>query len=185
MPVLAAGSGNIHSHNKIYIRKRHRSTHSTLLLSYHDSWNQMSPTFKSPRKASLLSIRAQRNPALQAKISQMALPLVPLVRLTTGDIHPYFPTTLLNFWLLTSDQLDELAHFYHQRTPSIWSARYPCPVVWGRGLTLEEKRRKIGRFIGLSGCGSPVKTEDQILVEVRRRRDQQEEEMWNRKLKWY
>jgi hypothetical protein len=133
----------------------------------------------------MLSKHTQRSPALQAKICQMALPLAPLVRLTTGDIHPYFPSTLLNFWLLTSDQLDELAHFYHQRTPSVWSAHYPCPVVWGSGLTLEEKRRKIGRFIGLSGCESPVKTESQILEEARRLRGQQEKEMWNRKLRWY
>jgi hypothetical protein len=129
--------------------------------------------------------RAQRNPALQAKLSQMALPLAPLVRLTTGEVHPDFPNTLLNFWLLTSDQLDELAHFYHQRTPSIWSAHYPCPVVWGRNLTLEEKRRKFGRFIGLSGCESPLRTEAQILGEVRRKSGQEEEETWNRKLKWY
>jgi hypothetical protein len=115
----------------------------------------------------------------------MALPLAPLVRLTTGEVHPDFPNTLLNFWLLTSDQLDELAHFYHQRTPSIWSAHYPCPVVWGRNLTLEEKRKKIGRFIGLSGCESPLRTEAQILGEVRRKSGQEEEETWNRKLKWY
>lgn len=115
----------------------------------------------------------------------MALRLAPLVQLTTGHIHPDFPATLLNFWLLTSDQLDELAHFYHQRTPSLWSAHYPCPVVWGRDLTLEEKRRKIGRFIGLSGCESPEKTGEQIMAEIRRKGGQQEDEMWDRKLKWY
>jgi hypothetical protein len=131
------------------------------------------------------STRTQRNPALQAKIAQMALPLAPLVRLTTGDVHPYYPSTLLNFWLLTSEQLDELAHFYHQRTPSVWSAQYPCPVVWGKGLTLEEKRRKIGRFIGLGGCESPVKTEEEILEEARRQRGQPDDDLWNRKLRWY
>lgn len=145
----------------------------------------MSSDSKSIPKASMLFTRSQRNPVLQAKLSQMALQLAPLVRLTTGDIHPDFPSTLLNFWLLTSDQLDELAHFYHQRTPSYWSAHYPCPVTWGRGLTLEEKRRKIGRFIGLSGCESPVKSEEEILEEARRRGNQQEEESWNPKLKWY
>jgi hypothetical protein len=145
----------------------------------------MSPDVKPIEIASMLSTRTQRNPALQAKLSQMALPLAPLVRLTTGEIHPDFPRSLLNFWLLTSDQLDELAHFYHQRTPSVWSAHYPCPVVWGRDLTLEEKRRKIGRFVGLSGCESPVKTEEHILEEVRRKGSQQEEESWNRKLRWH
>jgi hypothetical protein len=136
-------------------------------------------------KASMLSIRSRRNPELQAKISQMALPLAPLVRYPTSEIHPFFPSTLLNFWLLTLEQLDELAHFYHQRTPSYYSAQYPCPVTWGRGLTLEEKRRKIGRFIGLRGCESPVKTEEEILQEIRRRRAEEEEEAWRRKLRSY
>jgi len=134
----------------------------------------------------MLSTRAH-NPALHAKISQMALPLAPLVRLTTGEIHPSFPLTLLNFWLLTSEQLDELAHFYHQRTPSVWSAHYPCPVTWGKGLSLEDKRRKIGRFIGLRGCESPNKTEREIMEEVTRKSQEKEdeEEMWRRKMRWY
>jgi hypothetical protein len=134
----------------------------------------------------MLSTRTQNNPALKAKITTMALPLAPLVQLTTGEVHPAFPLTLLNFWLLNSEQLDELAHFYHQRTPSIWSAHYPCPVTWGGNPTLEEKRRKIGRFIGLRGCESPIKTEEMIMEEVRRRAFQaEEEEVLGRKAKWY
>jgi hypothetical protein len=133
-------------------------------------------------KPAVLSRRLQ-NPDLQAKIDQMALRLAPLVRITSGEVHPYFPATLLNFWVLTSDQLDELAHFYHQRTPSTWSAHYPCPVIWGKGLSLEEKRRKIGRFIGLRGCESPVESEEEIMQEVRQRvrEEQQEELLWRRK----
>lgn len=124
----------------------------------------------------------KHNPALTAKIAQMALPLAPLVRLTTGEAHPSFPCTLLNFWLLTSDQLDDLAHFYHQRTPSIWSAHYPCPVTWGRNLTLEEKRRKIGRLIGLKGCDSPIKTEEMVREEMQRRiREEEEQELFRKK----
>lgn len=134
----------------------------------------------------MLSTRTNKNPALKAKIEQMALPLAPLVRLTTGQVHPAFPLTLLNFWLLNSEQLDDLAHFYHQRTPSDWSAHYPCPVIWGKNLTLEEKRRKLGRFIGLRGCESPIKTEEMIIEEVRRRvHEAEEEEMLGRKAKWY
>ncbi|KAG9240826.1 hypothetical protein BJ878DRAFT_264342 [Calycina marina] len=126
------------------------------------------------------------NPALAAKIQQMALPLHPLVRLTTGKVHPAFPLTLLNFWLLTSSQLDELAHFYHQRTPSEWSSQYPCPVTWGRGLTLEEKRRKLGRFIGLGGCESPVKTDEEVREDARRAgHAKKEEDYIRRKTGWY
>lgn len=98
--------------------------------------------------------RTRQNEALDKKIEQMALPLAPLVQLTSGQIHPAFPTTLLNFWLLTDEQLDEIAHFYHQRTPCQWTRHYPCPITWGEGLTLEEKRRKIGKFIGLRGVSS-------------------------------
>jgi hypothetical protein len=129
---------------------------------------------------------ARRNPALAQKISQMALPLAPLVRITSGEVHPYFPVTLLNFWVLTSQQLDELAHFYHQRTPSVWSSHYPCPVIWGKELTLEEKRRKIGRFIGLRGCESPVKSEEETMRGMRERARREEEEMlFRRKGRFY
>ncbi|KAG4433549.1 hypothetical protein IFR05_010974 [Cadophora sp. M221] len=130
----------------------------------------------------------QRNPALDAKIRQMALPLAPLVRLTTGEVHPVFPSTLLNFWLLTSEQCDELAHFYHQRTPCVYTTHYPCPVVWRTDALLEEKRRRIGRFIGLRGCESPVRllTEEEIQRRVQEERERAiEEERMSEKTRWY
>lgn len=97
-------------------------------------------------------------PAFTQKLTQLRLPLAPLVRLTTGTVHPRFPPTLLHFWLLTDAELDSLATFYHQRAPACaWTSRYPCPVAWPRtGLGIEDKRRKMGRFIGLRGCESPV-----------------------------
>lgn len=95
-----------------------------------------------------------RNEELEKKIAQMALPLAPLVQLTSGTAHPVFPATLLNFWLLTNDQLDELALFYHQRWPCEYTQHYPCPITWDDDLTLEEKRRKIGKFIGLRGVSN-------------------------------
>jgi hypothetical protein len=72
--------------------------------------------------------RAASNAAFKQKLEQMALPLAPLVQLTTGEIHPAFPGTLLNFWLLTDAELEELAHFYHQRTPCRYTFHYPCPI---------------------------------------------------------
>ncbi|KAI0141472.1 hypothetical protein BJ166DRAFT_503598 [Pestalotiopsis sp. NC0098] len=118
----------------------------------------------------------------------MALPLAPLVQLTTGRVHPSFPSTLLRFWLLTDAELEGLAHFYHQRTPCRWTFHYPCPVAWDQGLALEEKRRRIGKFIGLRGCETPVRvrSEDEIMEEARRAREREEEdEVWRRKLHWY
>ena len=76
---------------------------------------------------------SKRNPALAAKIAQLSLPLAPLVSLPSGQVHPSFPKTLLSFWLLTTDQLDELAHFYHQRTPSTVSIPR-CHVIFENEL---------------------------------------------------
>ncbi len=132
--------------------------------------------------------RSVRKPEFQNKISQMALRLSPLVRITTGDVHPAFPPTLLNFWLLTDEQCDEIAHFYHQRTPSIYTRHYPCPIEWRTEASLEEKRRRIGRFIGLRGCESPlrVQSEAEIMREAREARARAEEqEMFRRKMRWF
>ncbi|KAI0104788.1 hypothetical protein GGR51DRAFT_219810 [Nemania sp. FL0031] len=141
-----------------------------------------------PQVAQLGVRRAASNAAFKEKLEQMALPLAPLVQLTTGEIHPSFPGTLLNFWLLTDAELEELAHFYHQRTPCRYTFHYPCPINWSSDVPLEEKRRKIGRFIGLRGCESPIRaqTESQIMEAARRARMvEEEEEIWRRKLHWY
>jgi hypothetical protein len=127
------------------------------------------------------------NPALSAKIAEMRLKLAPLVRITTGAVHPCFPTTLLHYWLLTSAELDELANFYHQRTPSEWTNQYPKMMGWKLNLSLEEKRRKWGKFIGLKGCETPVqiKSEEEIWEEARRQRMAAEDDMMRRKREWY
>jgi hypothetical protein len=144
-----------------------------------------------PRKSKIVKSselsRRRRKLALKAKIVDMRLPLAPLVSITSGEVHPYFPVTLLNFWVLTSEQFDELAHFYHQRTPSAWSRMYPCPVLWGQNLTLKEKRRKIGRFIGLRGCESPVKSDEEIMRALRERgrAEGREELLWRLKRGFY
>ncbi|KIH87827.1 hypothetical protein SPBR_05296 [Sporothrix brasiliensis 5110] len=105
---------------------------------------------------SLASRRIARRPALEAKLAHMAQELQALVNTQTGIAHRDFPLTIVQFWLLTDEQLESLASFYHQRTPTPWKYCYPCPVEWPRiGLTLEDKRRKFGRFIGLRGCDTP------------------------------
>lgn len=113
---------------------------------------------KSTSSSSLSSRLASKSQFVE-KLRQMSLPLAPLVQMTTGQIHPYFPKTLLGFWLLTDDQLDALALFYHQRTHGCpWKYQYPCPITWSASLSTEEKRRKIGKFIGLRGCDTPIET---------------------------
>lgn len=135
-------------------------------------------------RTSLMHRRIARKPALRNKLRDMSIKLSPLVQITSGQIHPAFPKQILQFWLLTDAQLDDMAHFYHQRSPNEWSRQYPCPVNWGANLSLEDKRRKIGKFIGLRGCDTPawLKTEEDIAAEARQARIAEEEEMWNRKL---
>ncbi|KAI1501764.1 hypothetical protein F5X99DRAFT_408783 [Biscogniauxia marginata] len=164
-----------------------------------------SPSRSMPAPSQLGPRRAAKNAAFREKLRQMALPLAPLAQLTTGAVHPAFPGTLLNFWLLTDGELEELAHYYHQRTPSRYTLHYPCPIAsWSSDLPLEEKRRKIGRFIGLRGCQTPPppppppqqqqqqqlrpRSEAELLDEARRARiaaEEEEDEVWRRKLPWY
>ena len=51
------------------------------------------------------------------------------------------------------------------------------PVIWGMEPSLEEKRLRIGRFIGLRGCESPVRSEEEIMREIKERARRGEEEL--------
>lgn len=90
-------------------------------------------------------------------LDHLQLALHPLLSVASGRTHPSFPRSILSYHLLTESQLDELAHFYHQRTPNALSLSYPAPVVmrWEKAAQIEDKRRRFGRFIGLRGCESP------------------------------
>ncbi|KAK4218751.1 hypothetical protein QBC37DRAFT_332689 [Rhypophila decipiens] len=169
------------------------------------SQSPSSPNQQQPPRIQTESLATQTSqppfhPLFPKKIQTLSLPLAPFVQLTSGLVHPAFPQTLLHFWLLTSDQLDALAAFYHQSPPCEWTAHYPCPIVYHADLSLEEKRRKIGKFIGLRGCETPVqtnvdennngfwgraKTEDEIMEDARRARMNQEEDEIRRKMGWY
>ncbi|KAL4989868.1 hypothetical protein BDW68DRAFT_195460 [Aspergillus falconensis] len=108
------------------------------------------------------------HPEFKDKIAHLARKLHPLVSCSTGRTHPYFPKSVLAFNLLTSAQLDALAlHFHQVYPPRRESFRYPLPVkpwlttngfVRDLGVDIEVKRRRFGRFIGLRGCESPIKT---------------------------
>jgi hypothetical protein len=102
--------------------------------------------------------------------------IVPLISMSSGLVHPHFPTTLLRYYLLTHDQLDSLARWYHQVHPPVKETpMYPFSIPsWlgehsgaaadrdgdvcdrARSVDLATKRRRFGRFIGLSGCESPT-----------------------------
>ncbi|KIW33036.1 uncharacterized protein PV07_04538 [Cladophialophora immunda] len=121
-----------------------------------------------------LSPTTQRNRQhYLSSVEHLRAPLVPLISVTTGLPHPEFPTSLLQYHLLTHEQLDSLARWYHQVTPPVEETfQYPAWIPPWTGLSrlrqqisstdeevrvdLETKRRRWGRFIGLRGCESPT-----------------------------
>lgn len=107
-------------------------------------------------------------------VTHLASKLHPLLSVSSGLPHPDFPASLLHYHILTEAQLDDLAHFYHQRTPTALSFAYPAPVMarWVKQAPVEDKRRRFGRFVGLRGCESPVvvgggKSEEERAMERR------------------
>lgn len=137
-----------------------------------------------------------RNPALALKIEQMRLTLAPIVHVTTGVPAPDFPRTILSFSLLTEDQLDALAQYYDQDTPTALAYdQYPETMNWKlpflcKDTALPEncrlselerlcvKKRMFARFIGMRGTHTP-RWEDERQVEIlinRIKRSVQEEE---------
>ena len=113
--------------------------------------------------------RSQRKPDLQPVITRLQYPLAPLHPLPDGAPHPAFPVTLLHYHLLTEDQLNSIAQYYHQdvRSPCVWMHGYPTTMNWDRDYLIHVgetrgvharvniKKRKFGRFIGLRGCETP------------------------------
>ncbi|KAJ9625515.1 hypothetical protein H2203_004272 [Taxawa tesnikishii (nom. ined.)] len=70
-----------------------------------------------------------KNPTLAKKIANLRLPLAPLVPLPSGPPHPAFPKTLLAYHLLTEDELDSIAHYYHQSTPRSTRSTQPGALL--------------------------------------------------------
>ncbi|KAJ5622374.1 hypothetical protein N7528_005606 [Penicillium herquei] len=93
-------------------------------------------------------------------------PLHPLRSCTSNQSPANFPKTLFAWQVLTHEQLDDLARFFHQTSPPTSETRnYPLPIdkPWvgpkaDPFVTLETKRLRFGRFIGLQGCESPLES---------------------------
>jgi hypothetical protein len=124
-------------------------------------------------------------------------PLIPLISVTSGQSHPFFPTSLLQYHLLTHPELDDLSLHYHQTEPATeHSWRYPCRVPgWlppssmntvenqrRLNLTLDTKRRRFGRFIGLRGCESPSPSPNSVEGQGLREMEERMEREWLRAL---
>lgn len=148
-----------------------------------------SPTsFYDPSSISSSSFSARRkcHPAFPSYAHHLSRTLAPLVSLTTGEIHPAFPRSILQYQLLTSKELDDLALFYHQIEPPLpETGMYPAHITPWIGerhdgtlevyedVSIETKRRRWGRFIGLRGCESPVSSSFSAA---------QEERSWRRRM---
>lgn len=142
-----------------------------------------------------------RNPELAEKISQMRLTIAPIVHVQTGQPGPNFPPMMLNLFLLTEAQLDQLAHFYSQSTPDVFTNQYPQTMDWSKSFLeinkslpencrlnelerVKVKMRMFARFIGMRGAETPS-WEYERQVEIlgnKVARSVQEEEMSLRKV---
>ena len=118
----------------------------------------------------------KQRPSLAPIITRLRFPLAPLHPLPEGSPHQAFPQTLMHYHLLTEEQLDSIARHYHQWTssPCVWTYGYPTCANWnheflehigstkGTEQKVNIKRRKIGKFIGLRGCETPVEETDEF-----------------------
>ena len=101
------------------------------------------------RRRSLRSYRPRRaaawNPAFVQSLQHLCTPLIPLVSVSTGLAHPEFPTSLLQYHLLTHEQVDDLARWYHQVSPPVAETwKYPCPIPGWVSLYPNAKRQNDG-----------------------------------------
>jgi hypothetical protein len=144
---------------------------------------------------------SERNPELALKISQMRLTIAPIVHVRTGLPCPVFPKSMFNLFLLTESQLDQLAQYYSQTSPSELTHLYPRTMDWTKpflcvddGLPencklselerVKIKMRMFARFIGMDGADTPV-WEYERQVEILRNkvaRNVEEEEKSSRKV---
>ena len=89
----------------------------------------------------------RRNSTLAKKITTLQLRLAPLVPLPTGPPHPAFPKTLMAFHLLTEEELDSIAHYYHQSTPGPWSNHYPANMNWDKDFLAKPTQSAVSKSV--------------------------------------
>jgi hypothetical protein len=112
------------------------------------------------------------NPELAEKISQMRLSIAPIVHVETGLPPRDFPSTMLSLFLLTEPQLDSMARYYNQSSPSALTFAYPAVMEWDKSFLSDDpslpdecrlsglerlkiKMRMFAQFIGMRGTEMP------------------------------
>lgn len=113
----------------------------------------------SPNRSKKRKCRAE----FEETLRYMATPLSPVVNIETGHPHLEFPRNHLAFHLLTSDQLDRLARYYHQVWPPLPATlTYPSEIrAWvgapdAANIDIATKRQRFGHFIGMWPYIHPV-----------------------------
>lgn len=136
-----------------------KNTKRTLSISTQNSSKPPNPTWTP------IPLPTSHNfhPDFIALLRHLEFRLSPLVNCVTGEAHPDFPATMLAYNLLTHEQCDALCRHFHQVWPPVpETAEYPVLIRPWIGskfealMDLDTKRRRIGQFIGLKGCDSPV-----------------------------
>ena len=110
------------------------------------------------------------NALLSKKIATLQLELAPLVPLPEGPPHPAFPKTFLAFHLLTEDELDSIAHHYHQSTPGPWTQHYPALMNWDKEFLAKprevSKGKKKNREAEAAGAASAADVSEKEFLET-------------------
>lgn len=75
-----------------------------------------------------------RRPSFYERIGHLRIKLAPMHSLSHTSVHPDFPQTILHYHLLTEEQLDALAQFYDQRSPTDLTNMYPTCMNWDQDL---------------------------------------------------
>ena len=75
-----------------------------------------------------------RRSSFYERIGHLRIKLAPLQSLSHTTVHPDFPQTILHYHLLTEEQLDALAQFYDQRTPTVLTKMYPACMNWDQNF---------------------------------------------------
>ncbi|KAK2740379.1 hypothetical protein FQN57_006119 [Myotisia sp. PD_48] len=147
-----------------YIIMKNRRKHAITTSKANTQEQQLNLATPAPISPKKYCKPRRYHSAFIPTLSHLSRTLWPLVSVTTGNPHSAFPKSLLQYHLLPSTDLDQIAAHYHQTIPSSrWTSEYPrripawvdkngIPVL---DIPVETKRRRIGRFIGLRGCESP------------------------------
>lgn len=175
----AMPSFRLNEKNKISKANRPRTRRCDRRLAKMQDSKAQSKYFLRIKKRSL----SERNPDLALKVSQMRLTIAPIVHVVTGQPAPDYPSTMLQLFTLTEDQLDSLAQYYNQsHTPTQLTYQYPQTMDWNKPVLqndpalpeecklseierLKVKMRMFARFIGMRGADTP-KWEYERQVEI-------------------